>query len=146
MDEETKYVAIAYGVDGFEGDSPFAPADEFALRPVSLKTTFHELFMMWTKITLKEGEMTKNPPVGFWILTEENLLTALVLWGSESSCDDEGGRRSPRVITNEYTKRLCNQLATKWVGSNIQRVEILRKANHQDLVFRVLKLEQRLED
>lgn len=79
-----------------------------------------------------------DQPIGFWILTEENLKTALLLWGSESA----GGNN--RGITNEFTKRLCHHLASGIVGSSIERAEKLCSMDKLHLVANILKLENHL--
>jgi len=107
----TKYFAIAFGIDGFAGDSSFAC--DWAI-PATSKSTFKELLEVWTKAQEEDGELENcfgdDRPVGFWILSKKNLDIV-------KSMVHEVHNDSAAYEQNSTGKYLVAKLSTKTVGT-----------------------------
>jgi hypothetical protein len=109
----TKYFAIAFGYDGFAGDSSFAC--DYAI-PATIKSTFAELIIAWAKAQDEDGELENcfgdSRPVGFWILTEKNLD---IVRSTVVECHND----SAVYAQNSNGKALVHKLSVKIVGNAV---------------------------
>lgn len=109
MSKATKF-AVAFGKDGFTGDSSFAC--DYAV-PATNNSTFDELLEAWTKAQDDDGELENcfgdDRPVGFWILSKKNLDIV-------RSMIHEVHNDSAAYVQNSAGKHLVHKLATKVVG------------------------------
>lgn len=117
--------AVPYGKDGLTGDSSFYPSEEEAVDATE-ESKFEDLLKVWTaKRIAEEGiveidgvlcEPTDPPfkwevdyPVGFWLMREEDLETALI--PGEVECHNDG----QCYTVNRVIKTLCRRLAVKLI-------------------------------
>jgi hypothetical protein len=103
-----KFFAVPYGPDGLTGDSSFYPSKEDAVKLDLDKITFEGLLSKYS-VGLDDDET----PIGFWILSEKDLDTALTLF--EVEC----GNDSQCYTINRSVKTLCNRLAVRTVGAPV---------------------------
>ena len=105
-----EYFAVAFGNDGFTGDSSFAC--DYAI-PATKKSTFKELLKTWTKAQKEDGELENcfgdDRPVGFWVLSKKSL-------GIVKSMVREVHNDSDAYMQNSTGKHLVHKLATRVVG------------------------------
>lgn len=106
---EPKFFAIAFGKDGFAGDSGFAC--DFAI-PCDLLSTFPDLLKAWIVKQDEDGELENcfgdERPAGFWILQAKGLD---VVRSTVRECHND----SAAYAQNRAGKRLVDQLAVKIV-------------------------------
>lgn len=128
--------AVAYGADGFAGDSGFSPDDNVEAPDGA---SFEELVEAWARrVAVDDHDGTLNPdgsvsfedgtmsgeelighveeergdrPVGFWILEDEDLER--ILAGSAVECWND----SSVYAVNQVAKRMCAQFAKRTVGT-----------------------------
>jgi hypothetical protein len=105
---QEKLVAVAFGDDGFSGDSSFYPENSNAV-PATDESTFEELLAAYHTKLGDEHEV-EDKPVGFWVLTSENLEIAMIPF------DGDIGNDSACYAANRAVKRICNRLAVRIVG------------------------------
>ena len=103
---QEKLVAVAFGDDGFSGDSSFYPENSNAV-PATDESTFEELLAAYHT---EFGDEVEDKPVGFWVLTSENLEIAMTPF------DGDIGNDSAYYAANRAVKRICNRLAVRIVG------------------------------
>jgi len=109
----TKYFAIAFGIDGFAGDSSFAC--DYAI-PATKNHTLQELLIAWTRSQDEDGELFNcfgnDRPVGFWILTEKSLD---IVRSTVVECHND----SAAYAQNANGKALVNKLSVEIVGNAV---------------------------
>jgi len=109
---ESLFVAVAFGKDGFTGDSSFAC--DYAVPAVS-NSTFIELLIAWTKTQDEDGELFNcfgdDRPVGFWILPTKafNIVRSTV-----RECHNDGAA----YVQNSAGKHLVQHLAYRVAGDS----------------------------
>lgn len=108
-------LAVPFGDDGLQGDSCFYPGEVDAV-PATEESTFEELLAAWKKLDPEErGQaeelMDNEVPAGFWLLTKENLGTALM--AGEVECYSD----SQTYTVNRIVKMLCHRLCFALVGT-----------------------------
>ena len=108
----SKFLAVAYGKDGFSGDSSFY-VEESTFVPATDKSTFEELLAAWIgkqEEDLSLDDFDGDRPIGFWLLTKKNLVTVCQVYTevhSDSACYQQ----------NRTAKNLAAHLASKFVGT-----------------------------
>lgn len=108
-----KLVAVAFGDDGFNGDSCFYPGEDAV--PVSENASFDEIFAVWRAKQIKLGDWEEceddnEKPIGFWVLTPKSLKIAKIAGSDDFSSD------SACYAANRAVKRVCHHLAVRIVG------------------------------
>jgi hypothetical protein len=107
---KTEYFAVAFGSDGFMGDSSFAC--DYAV-PAVYKPSFEGLLAVWTRAQNEDGELENcfgdDRPVGFWILSKKNLDIV-------KSMVHEVHNDSAAYVQNSAGKHLVHKLAVRIAG------------------------------
>jgi hypothetical protein len=116
MAKKAKLKAVAYGSDGLAGDSAFYPSEQGAI-PASKDSTFDQLLDRWKAWKMEdegleeEDMLDEEMPVGFWLLTEDDLEKALI--PTEIECWNDG----QTYTVNRAVKTLCAGMAKDTVGT-----------------------------
>lgn len=105
--------AVPFGSEGPTGDSDFSPSKEEAIEIPSLTFTNTEAAFEQILAKYMKTVNSAKKPIGFWILTEENLDTALFA-GEVSSVNDGQAYAACKV-----TKSLCDRLSVKVLCNHI---------------------------
>ena len=117
--------AIAFGSDGFSGDSPF---DTGVPLNANGEESFDELLKLWaTEIVTEYGldddsdgdpialakEEMEELPIGFWIL-EKSSMDIVSMVSNEFGPNSDG----ETYRLNRACKKLCNKLCSKIIGDS----------------------------
>lgn len=102
---------VPFGRDGIIGDSAFTPDPEYGAvnadpGPDDGETgrrTFASLHEAWKKLDPECEDPECEQPVGFWVLSEKNLETAMIPFEA-----DHGGSDSLHYGLCRASKMLCN--------------------------------------
>lgn len=108
-----KLFPVAYGKDGFAGDSSFYVTSFDTIdENVTLSVSLERLQDLYKKDFEKEnpdGDFVE--PVGFWLLKKADLEMAKIPYDV-----DEGGSDGESYLCNKIAKVLCSRLAVIFVG------------------------------
>lgn len=119
MTKKAELRAVAYGSDGFAGDSAFYPGGDQSFVATE-DSTFEQLLDAWKSWKMREDGLEEEElldeelcelPAGFWLLTDDNLDVAT------TPGDIECGNDGQAYTVNRAIKVLCARLATKTVGT-----------------------------
>ncbi len=109
-----KMCAVAFGSDGFYGDSAFSVSDVVDAddgSPLEECLAAHR-----SLLEAEEGEdfeeESYEAPVGFWLLRPSDLRTAEVVYDA-----DYGGSDRESYTCNRAAKHVCAHLAVKVLGT-----------------------------
>ena len=98
-------VAVAFGADGFTGDSCFYPG-QFILE-ITGNETLEQLIEQY--VSLPDNE-ERSVPVGFWILAAEHLDIAQEAFAAGDESE------SATYAANRAVKRICHRLSVRIIG------------------------------